>query len=546
MTRLTKSEIERQLLSGNDVQWRDANGKEQRIALATANGRRLLAYLLASDVRKPTGLPASFVAGLSTAFGANEDPATSNTASPTGTTNAHSWRLKSVVTEGFGGLNSWRGRPFSFNFNGESLLLEGPNASGKSSLVGAILWAISGERPRDQANVKPNEMRPVFSSNDKQAGEWPPIACYPPTPDDLNSPPRVRVQLTFQASDGSTSKVERTLDGAKVTSAIDSTFDVPSVLVETGLLMPARLAQLRLDEGRGRLTDAVQKLTGLDDLVSIATLVEGLCHQSREYRSHKSKDLQSGRRKFDDALTAARTALTPVALDVPAFAPADTTDDQGPMSQFGKKLAARATNLTQVVSGDLAAGLDLSNLKVQHHVIGLVAAVEEDLKVGIEGLDTWKTLQSIGKTFSPEASSKVKAALTKAVAESEEAVRLFKKSTVDSKFQLKALAAKWHKEHRAGPVENCPLCERGLQGSPSLAEELEVLRSVGDAAARTFDDNVNAILTDLEAAAPAPMAQIDAAILTLNPRVRLMEELRAAFVLSERYDKSLVSQQLFE
>ena len=350
----------------------------------------------------------------------------------------------------------------------------------------------------------------------------------------------MRVELTFQASDGSTAKVERTLDSGKVTSTIDPQFDIPFVLIETGLLMPARLAQLRLDEGRGRLTDAVQKLTGLDDLVSIGMLVEGLCHQSREYRSYRSKDLEIGRRKFHDALTVARDALAPVELEVPAFVPSDTTDDQGRMSTLGKQLAARATELTQVVSGDLAEGLDLSNPKVQHQVIGIVAAAEEDLKVGIEGLDTWISLQSIGQAFNSEASSKVRAALTKAVADSEEALRLLEKSTADPKFQLKALAAKWHKEHRTGPVENCPLCERGLQGSPSLAEELEVLRSVGDAAARTFDDNVNSILTNLEAATPTSMANIDAAILTLNPHIRLLEELRATFVLSERYDKYLV------
>ena len=72
---------------GNNVHWRDANGKDQRLALNNSKGRRLLAYLLASDVRKPTALPSTFVAGLSTAYGANEDPATKNAASPTGTTN---------------------------------------------------------------------------------------------------------------------------------------------------------------------------------------------------------------------------------------------------------------------------------------------------------------------------------------------------------------------------------------------------------------------------------------------------------------------------
>lgn len=540
MTRLTKSEIERLLLSGSDVRWRDASGKDQRLALSDAKGRRLLTYLLISKVRQPTGLPPAFITGLSTAYEANEDPASTTAASPAHAASADSWRLKTIETEGFGGLNSWGGHPFRFDFDGESLLLEGPNGSGKSSLVGAILWAISGERPRDQADAKAHEARVVFAANDKPAGEWPPIACYPPTVADLTSPARVRVQLTFQNSDGSTARVERTLDGGKMTPVIDPAFDVPSVLIETGLLMPARLAQLRLDDGGGRLTDAVQKLTGLDDLVAIGTLVEGLCHKSREYRSYRSKDLASGRQQFDEAVNKARVALAPVQVEVASFVPKDTNDGKGPMATFGKTLADRATDLTQVISGELAEGLDLSNPKIQHQVIAAITAADEDLKTGIEGLETWKTLQSIAQAFDAKASGAVKTAIANARADSEEAVRLLEKGAADSKFQLKALAARWHREHRTGAVKDCPLCEHGLKDAPSLADELESLRSAGDAAARTFDDNVNAILAELEAATPAAMTKIDAAILELKPRVRLMAELREAFVLRDRYAKCLV------
>ena len=540
MTRLTKSEIERLLLSGSDVRWQDASGRDQRLALTDASGRRLLAYLLTSKVRQPTGLPPAFVTGLSTAYEANEDPASTTVASPAGAASTDSWRLKTIETEGFGGLNSWGGHPFSFDFDGESLLLEGPNGSGKSSLVGAILWAMSGERPRDQADVKAHEARPVFTANDKPAGKWPPIACYPPTVADLMSPAYVRVQLTFQSPDGSTAKVERTLDGGKVTPVIDPAFEVPSVLIETGLLMPARLAQLRLDDGGGRLSDAVQKLTGLDDLVAISTLVEGLCHKSREYRSYRSKDLASGRNKFDEAVTKARVVLAPVQVDVPSFVPKDTNDGKGHMATFGKTLADRAAALTQVISGELAEGLDLSDSKIQQQVIANIAAADEDLKTGIEGLETWKTLQSIAQAFDAEASGVVKAAITNARASSEEAVRLLEKGGADSKFQLKALAARWHREHRIGAVENCPLCEHGLKDAPSLADELESLRSAGDAAARTFEDNVNAILAELEEATPAAMRKIDAAILELKPHVGLIGDLREAFVLRDRYAKCLV------
>lgn len=540
MTQLTKSEIERLLLSGSGVPWKDASGKDQRLDLTDAKQRRLFSYLLTSNVRQPTGLPQAFVGGLATAYEASDDPAATAAASAAGPPNAGPWRLKSIETEGFGGLNSWGGGPFRFDFDGQSLLLEGPNGSGKSSLVGAILWAISGERPRDQAEDRAHEPRPVFATDDKPAGQWPPIACYPPTVADLTSPARVRVQLTFESPGGATLKVERTLDDGKVTPVTDPAFEVPSVLVETGLLMPARLSQLRLDGGGGRLTDAVQKLTGLDDLVAIGTLVEGLCHKSREYRSHKNRDLQDGRRQFDGAIKRARDALAPVQVNVPTFAPKDTDNATGPMATFGKMLADRATELTQVVSEDLAAGLDLSKPDIQHQVISAIEGAKEDLKTGIEGLETWKTLQSIAHAFDAEASELAETALANARTRCKEAVCLLERSAADSKLQLKALAAKWHSDHRSSAVLNCPLCEQPLTGVPSLVADLETLRSAGDAAARTFDDNLNAILAELEIAIPVPMRRLGSESINLEPRAKLIEDLRQNFMRKDRYANLLV------
>ena len=60
------------------------------------------------------------------------------------------------------------------------------------------------------------------------------------------------------------------------------------------------------------------------------------------------------------------------------------------MATFGKTLADRAAELTQVISGELAEGLDLSDPKIQQQVIANIAAAYEDLKIGIEGLETWK------------------------------------------------------------------------------------------------------------------------------------------------------------
>ena len=173
---------------------------------------------------------------------------------------------------------------------------------------------------------------------------------------------------------GTTAKIERTLSGGIVTAKFDAHFSVPQVILEAGLLMPARLARLRLDDGGGRLTDAVQKLTGLDDLIEIGVLAEGLCHKTREYRGYKSKELAVHRREFDHAIEQGRAVLAPVQVTVPSFVPSDTDDKNGAMAALGKMLSDRATELAQVVSSDLAETLKLSSTQVQNQVIAAIAA----------------------------------------------------------------------------------------------------------------------------------------------------------------------------
>jgi energy-coupling factor transporter ATP-binding protein EcfA2 len=540
MTRLTKSDIERRLLTGASVAWSDANKKGSKLVLGDPKQRRLFAYLLAAKVRDPTGLPKGFIDGLSAAHGGTDDPASTIPGAPSAGVSAGPWRLHLVETEGFGGLNIWSGQPFSFEVDGKSWLIEGPNGSGKSSLIGAILWALSGERPRDQAKSPAHEPKPVFGINDKPAGDWPPIACYPPSAADLKSPPRVRVQLTFQNPQGGIARVARVLDGGKVTTSTDSNFEVPSILLETGLLMPARLARLRLDEGGGGLTEAVQKLTGLDDLVAIGLLVEGLCHKSREYLSYKRKDLVAAKKEFDQAVGAARGILAGVQVSVPNFTPGDTDDAEGEMAKFIRMLTDRAAELTQVVSNDLAGGLTLASLHVQNQVISAIGAAQEDLIAGLDNLPSWKTLQSLEQAVDEAAGKRIASAVAKARTGADEAVRLLEKSLKDSKFQLKAVAAQWHAQHKTGTVENCPLCDHDLNAVPSLAVELETLRSAGAACARTFDDNLNAILAELDSSLPTSIKRFEPEILTLEPRTKLAAEVRANFVVKDRYANILV------
>ena len=75
MARLTKSDIERKLLTGAGVAWQDANKKSSQLVLADPKKRRLFAFLLRTKVREPTGLSDDFIDGLSSAYNGTDDPA---------------------------------------------------------------------------------------------------------------------------------------------------------------------------------------------------------------------------------------------------------------------------------------------------------------------------------------------------------------------------------------------------------------------------------------------------------------------------------------
>ncbi len=492
-------------------------------------------------MREVKSLPVQFTDGLAAAYDAAGDPANSAAASAAGSVGGGPWKIHALKIEGFGGVNAWKGKPLEFALDGESLLIEGPNGSGKSSLTAAVIWALSGERPRDQDTTGADESRPVFGADDKPAGQWPPVATYPTDLPDLKNPPSVAVEIIFTDPAGARASYKRSFDGTDTTTVIDPNLSITSILLEAGLLMPARLPQLRLDQGRGRLTDAVQKLTGLDELIDLGTFIQGLCHKSRDYLSYKSTELADVLKEFHHQVEKARVALQPIFLAVPSFKPTDTDERDGPMAALGKTLNEKASELTQVVSADLVAGLNLANAEVQKQVGLALAGAEQDLRDGLQGLPTWKTLQSVFDALGEPARRNMAEATATAHEALGSAVDFHQREQADNRYRLKAMGARWHSDHGGASEEiaDCPLCTHSLVANPTLRQELQDLQSAGEAATRRFADNLNAINAGLENALPQALRRYLSDPLTGTPQSALLQDLRAKFVTAERYSKYL-------
>jgi energy-coupling factor transporter ATP-binding protein EcfA2 len=540
MARLTKADIERGLVTGKPVTWQESNNKSNSIQLDSAKQRRLFAFLLKSKVREVKGLPPDFVDGLANAFIAAGDPADEVVSAASAALSNGPWKVYALTVDGFGGVNAWKGKPFTAKLDGESLLIEGPNGSGKSSLIAALIWGLTGERPRDQDDTSSDESRPVFGADDKHVGDWPPVATYPIELSDLKLKPVVSVEITFSDPAGTLAVAKRTFDGVQMAFTIDPVLYIPSILLEAGLLMPSRLPQLRLGEGRGRLTDAVQKLTGLDDLIELGAFVQALCHRAREYLAYKTVELAEAKGAFDKQVEKARTALAPVNLTIPNFKPGSTDDADGEMAKMGKMLNERASDLTKIVSGDLAAGLDLADAQVQKQIGIALLGAEQDVGAGLDGFDTWATLRFVHGALPAATRTVLRDALAVGQTSLGTALDFHARGQADSRYRLKAAGAQWHAQHGGdGAITSCPLCVHDLQDKPELQKELTALRSAGEAAARQLTDNVNAISAALEKAVPQDVKRYLSDSLPNTPRASLVAEIQAKFVAASRYAQCL-------
>ena len=536
----TKQEIEHKLLTGMSVSWNEENSKKRQLILGDPKARALFRFLLGSNVRVPTDLPDVFLEGLVAVYEDSADEDDNSSIPMTQPDGATVWKLYAIETEGFGGINAWNGAAFRFSFELESLLLEGPNGSGKSSFAAAILWALTGERPRDYADGSPHEEKPVFHALRRElAGAWPPIASYPPTTKELSVPPIVRVRLDFKSDTGETASVERVLKSGVVSSTVDPRFNVPSVLLETGLLMPARLAGIRFGVRANSLTGTVQTLTGLDDLASIGLLVEGLCHKSREYLSYKKKDLVAEKRAFEEHVSAARTALEKLEIPVPPFAASDTSYSNSAMAMLGRRLAEKVAEISSASEKDVGDGIRLTSSADQSKVLAAIAIAEEETSKGLGSIEAWRLLEELDRDLDQECIERMNAAIALARKSAAESLAFLVKSQEDTKFRLKAVAAAWHEEHRGGEIANCPLCDQGLEGADPLVSDLEQLRLAGSVAMREFDDNINSIMALLDQSIPSGQRHIDNGLLSWEPRMELIAGLKKAFVEKERFGRTL-------
>ncbi|PRD49978.1 ATP-binding protein [Phyllobacterium myrsinacearum] len=496
---LLLSEVIGSLLSGEQISWtKSGSNKAGSIHLDAAGPRRLFKYLLASDPAKVADADESLFAGLVESWEAETDPA-DDVSAQTDFTTGSPWRLYRLEASSFGGLSSHEGKIFDHLFNGENWCLEGQNGSGKTSFASAILWAMTGKRIREQDGlVRDNGFREaVFDSNGTNIGTWPPLAAYPADRSKLFDTATVWVRLTFRDATGAEAiafrkVVSSPLDEPVVEEVIDHRLMQAPQLIETGLLMPARLATIGFGQQSQPLFVAVRSLTGLDQLADIADGAANFGHAARRFlKFAKDSGIEVQKVKFENAAKSATAKA--VEGGVTNFK-IGKLGDQGlsaTLAGLADQYAKSAAESLGRIKDEISASVDLSTTDGRKTVAAAINTARSILGQGGKGIDLFSAWGALTTAANDVSFNTLPTKLAEAKIELSTALKWHARQQEDQKLRLKAIGAQFYNEIPHDHADGiCPLCEAGLSTNQQklLAAELRELKVHSADAERKISD----------------------------------------------------------
>ena len=535
------AERTRCLLDGKPLAWAAfEEHKAGSLTLAIPGQRLLFDFLLAQDRAKVARGDVELFAGLASAWSQDGTDPAAEGANETPTPSTDIWRLNRIEAFGFGGLTLFGGKPFDLRVDGKNWCLNGQNGSGKTSLASAILWALTGKRIREQEGPidEHGERTAVTSETGKKLGDWPSFASYPVSVADLAKPAEVWVQLTFmnQKSEFATA-YRRMVCPLKGVSTLEVMIDprllAAPELLETGLLMPARLARIGLGDKSGSLYEAVKMLTGLDQLADIADGCSQFTHGGRRFLKYgKEKGLERWDTKFKDEM-----AKSVEKADESQFVlPENRTLGDGTLvtdlKQAATSASVEAGAHLATLKSEIAPAIDTTTTggrTVVRNAVGTARAIVNQGTKGIALFEAWVALKA-AKDDGTFASLPV--AIAEARTRLDRALSWHAKQNADQKFRLKALAAQFFvPPHEHSDPAQCPLCTAFLSTAEQqvLAEQLAELQIDAAEAERKIDDVCLGLEAGLAERLPAGLKQHRDFLAAMDPKLGYGAAIRERF-----------------
>lgn len=410
-------------------------------------------------------------------------------------------RLVKVEAHRFAGLHAY-GRPgsppasFVFEPGKPVTLLEGVNGSGKTSIVNAIIWCMTGHLIRSQ---RPPEEGPLdfaceITRDDGTTSTHPMSAITPLPPKSAELPPHGEaipadswVELTFADADDAIlpplrRSQSRSARGKLSEAAPDlEAMGIDPIAWRIATTMPALLPFLSVGSA-SQLGEAVARLTGLADLVDLARHAEKMSIRIAKTAMPEIEKQQveiAGRyQQAADDLGAVIFETPAIAFEgeMPTVVEERAAERIVELASHFAGLKAMALREAQDVLGD---GFDPENKQARDDL-------EASIAPAIERLRTAGELPSIARLSALKVSAAevadVVALLTQVEAEAATLAQLAANPDRARRAQLYAKVSAWMHDHSHVDDGTCPVCVGQLHGACDPITRKPVVDHLAEAA----------------------------------------------------------------
>lgn len=420
------------------------------------------------------------------------------------------WHLVGITAHRFRGLHRHcddKGaapKPFTLDLSRHATLFRGFNGAGKTSLISAICWCLTGHGHRSQA--LPSTLHAPITvqvPNDEESAEpngtfeLPPIVPIPTEKELLAVDGQLQVdtwvRLKFRSLvDGSEVEVERRLerDGKKNFKAIAIGLDklgLSELALQVGTLMPGIAAATRFDD-KTTLSQAVSTLTGLRPLAHFGTrsgrlherLIEKYPKLATEDKERCEGDAAKQVKTLQDLLKDGEGLPDLSCVAIPKeSAPDEWKDGLKRAEELLKAAEDQAAADARLVLGNLPPFTNENEIK---RFDGAIKAAENCFSnAALKGLSSMQLAQRLGE-LSEDDLKHAETVLREIELEATALVEQLSHADRADRIRLYGLVAKWHDAaHPGHAFTACPVCERDLLQPGAIPTDALLDKSVAQA-----------------------------------------------------------------
>ncbi|UGA49019.1 ATP-binding protein (plasmid) [Bradyrhizobium quebecense] len=422
-------------------------------------------------------------------------------------TDFQKWQLTKIEAHRFRGLHRHCAeggsdpKPFELELAAPATLFRGFNGAGKTSLVSAVCWCLTGYGYRSQGLPAPLHeciSVQVAGAEAEKSGFDIPVIVPIPTEQELaavDGVPKVDtwVRLSFRSLiDGREIVVERHLqregkNGFKTGVIGLEKLGLSELALQVGILMPGIAAATRFDD-KTTLSQAVSTLTGLRPLAHFGVrsgrlhdrLTEKYPKLAKQEKEACETTAGAQKQTLDDLLKDGKDLPNLDCVVVPADG--DREGWVAGLTDAEKRLKAVEDQAAEEATLILGALPPLtSDIEIKRFRDALTAAQNCFSGAALRGLPSMQLAANLGELHETDLECAEKV-LEGIEAEAKSLVDRLSDASRSDRLRLYGLVARWHEAaHPGQPFSTCPVCDRDLTQPGAIPRDALLDQAVADA-----------------------------------------------------------------